>query len=400
MELIEVRAPTQQSEGTRSHLLRWLKTPGESIQKDEPLLELETEKVTVEVPAPVSGVLREVLKAPQEEIAAGELLARIDTAALALPQNTKPSVARPTVDSKREADTPGSSAHTAEAARDALFSPAVRRLLAEYQVQPGQIKGTGEGGRITFEDVERYVAAARSSHGAGTFRRIPHTPTRRLIAQRMVQSLLHTTPHVTTVFEADFSAVLVHRRHHRERFEAAGAPLTVTAYLLASCVEAIRAVPEANARWTEDALELLDEIDIGVGTAVEGKGLLLPVVRSVQTLNLLEIARELDRLVQAARSDRLTVADTRLGTFSISNHGVSGSLFAAPIVIVQPQVAILGIGKIEKRPVVVESSGHEQIAIRPRAYVTLTIDHRAMDGDRANRFLEVLVKRLESWPLD
>ena len=400
MELIEVRAPTQQSEGTRSHLLRWLKAPGESIQKDEPLLELETEKVTVEVPSPVSGVLRDILKAPQEEIAAGELLARIEAAALAAPHNIKPSVMRPIVESKREVDSSGGSAHTGSAVREALLSPAVRRLLMEYQVQPAQIRGTGEGGRITVDDVERYVAGSRPSHGAETVRRIPHTPTRRLIAQRMVQSLLHTSPHVTTVFEVDFSAVLAHRRHHRERFAAAGAPLSVTVYLLASCVEAIRAVPEANARWTEDALELLDEIDIGVGTAVEGKGLLLPVVRSVQNLDLLEIARELDRLVQAARSDRLTVADTRLGTFSISNHGVSGSLLAAPIVIVQPQVAILGVGKIEKRPVVVESSGHEQIAIRPRAYVTLTIDHRAMDGDRANRFLEVLVKRLEGWPLD
>ncbi|HWW20281.1 MAG TPA: 2-oxo acid dehydrogenase subunit E2, partial [Steroidobacteraceae bacterium] len=156
--------------------------------------------------------------------------------------------------------------------------------------------------------------------------------------------------------------------------------------------------PEVNARWHDDSLEIFDPIDIGVGTAVEGKGLIVPVVRGVQTRNLKEIASELGRLVDAAREQRLTPNDVRGGTFTLSNHGVSGSLLAAPIVINQPQVAILGVGKLEKRVAVLEQAGEDKIAVRPRCYISLTIDHRALDGDRANRFLQVLVERLEGWP--
>jgi 2-oxoglutarate dehydrogenase E2 component (dihydrolipoamide succinyltransferase) len=213
----------------------------------------------------------------------------------------------------------------------------------------------------------------------------------------MVESLLHTAPHVTTVFEADMTAVLAHRARHREAFELRGAPLTLTAYFLAACVDAIRAVPEANSRWTDEALEVFDTIDIGVATALEDKGLVVPVVRNVQALDLEGIARELAALVARAREDRLTPADVRGGTFTISNHGVSGSLVATPIVINQPQSAILGVGKLEKRPVVIDRGGREEIVAQPRCYVSLTIDHRVMDGHRANRFLETFVQRIEGW---
>ena len=214
----------------------------------------------------------------------------------------------------------------------------------------------------------------------------------------MVTSLLHTAPHVTTVFEADFGAVLAHRERHREAFASRGAPLTLTAYVIAACVDAIRAVPETNARWTEEALEIIERIDIGVGTALPGGALIVPVIRDVAALDLEEIARRLADLTTRAREDRLSPAEVRGGTFTISNHGVSGSLLAAPIVINQPQSAILGVGKLERRPVVVDSDGEERIAIRPRCYLTLTIDHRVMDGQRANAFMEVLVRRLSGWP--
>ena len=226
---------------------------------------------------------------------------------------------------------------------------------------------------------------------------MPHTSIRKRIAERMVESLLHTAPHVTTIFEVDLSAVLAHRAKHRADFEQRGASLTLTAYFLAACVDAIREIPEANSRWTEDALEVYDTIDIGVGTAVEGKGLVVPVVRSVQSLDLFGIAQSLADLVARAREDKLTPADVRGGTFTISNHGVSGSLVATPIVINQPQSAILGVGKLEKRAVVVDENGADKIVVRPRCYVTLTLDHRVMDGHRANRFLQVLVAKLENW---
>jgi 2-oxoglutarate dehydrogenase E2 component (dihydrolipoamide succinyltransferase) len=173
--------------------------------------------------------------------------------------------------------------------------------------------------------------------------------------------------------------------------------LTLTAYFVAACVDALRAVPEANGRWTDEALEIPGHVDIGVGTALEGRGLVVPVIRDVARLDLAGIASALGELVLRARTDRLAPADLRGGTFTISNHGVSGSLLAAPIVINQPQSAILGVGKLEKRAVVVTQDGRDAVAIRPRCYVTLTIDHRVLDGHQANRFMETLVRRLESW---
>jgi len=296
-----------------------------------------------------------------------------------------------------------------------LMSPAVRRLLAEHHVRPEDLTGSGAGGRITADDVLARVAArtaaqapdrgaasrgSASSAGEAGIRRVAHSALRRRIAEHMVTSLLHTAPHVTTVFEADFGAVLAHRERHRDAYASRGAPLTLTAYVIAACVNAIRAVPETNARWTEEALEIIEHIDIGVGTALPGGALIVPVIRDVAALGLEEIARRLGDLTTRAREDRLTPAEVRGGTFTISNHGVSGSLLAAPIVINQPQSAILGMGKLERRPAVIDTDGEERIVIRPRCYLTLTIDHRVMDGQRANTFMEVLIGRLAGWSTD
>jgi len=215
----------------------------------------------------------------------------------------------------------------------------------------------------------------------------------------MVQSLLHTAPHVTTVFEADLTAVLEDRQRRKDDFAQRGAPLTLTAYFLQATVAAIRAVPEANSRWTDSALEIYDSMHIGVGTALE-TGLVVPVLRDVQTLDLFATAKGLNDLVSRARDGGLTPADVRGGTFTISNHGVSGSLVATPIIINQPQAAILGIGKLEKRPLVLtDEQGQDRIVIRPQCYVTLTIDHRVMDGHQANRFLQTFVAWLARPPL-
>ena len=296
------------------------------------------------------------------------------------------------------------------------LSPAVRRLLSENALDPSAIRGTGQGGRITVEDVLAAIASGRgasvggpavvgftggvmSADGSiGQAHRIPHTAIRKRVAEHMVQSLLHTAPHVTTVFEADMAAVLAHRLTHRDEFARRGAPLTLTAYFLQATVDAIRAVPEANSRWTDTALEVFDSIHVGVGTALEEGGLVVPVLRDVQSRDLFQTAQGLNDLVTRAREGRLVPADVRGGTFTISNHGVSGSLVATPIIINQPQSAILGIGKLEKRPVVVEEGGVDRVVIRPRCYVTLTIDHRVMDGHQANRFLQTFVARLTNWP--
>jgi 2-oxoglutarate dehydrogenase E2 component (dihydrolipoamide succinyltransferase) len=406
---IEIRAPSEQTEGTRSQVQRWLKSVGEAVVENEPLIEVETDKVTIEIPAPAGGVLAEILKQEQDEIEPGELLGRIEAgaelqaSAKAVP--VKEAVAAPAID---DVATAALTAHAA-ALSGGRNSPAVRRLLSEHKLHAADVRGTGAGGRVTVDDVLEHVANKRqpaspstreqpaAPQSAGQGRRVPHTSIRKRIAERMVESLLHTAPHVTTIFEVDLSAVLAHRAKHRADFEQRGASLTLTAYFLAACVDAIREIPEANSRWTEDALEVYDTIDIGVGTAVEGKGLVVPVVRSVQSLDLFGIAQSLADLVARAREDKLTPADVRGGTFTISNHGVSGSLVATPIVINQPQSAILGVGKLEKRAVVVDENGADKIVVRPRCYVTLTLDHRVMDGHRANRFLQVLVAKLENW---
>ena len=213
----------------------------------------------------------------------------------------------------------------------------------------------------------------------------------------MVQSLLHTAPHVTAVFEADLSAVLRDRAARREEFARHGVPLTLTAYFVQATVSAIRAVPEANSRWSEAALEIYESMHIGIGTAVEGLGLVVPVLHDADTRDLLDTGRALAELTARARAGKLTPADVRGGTFTLSNHGVSGSLLAAPIIINQPQSAILGIGKLEKRAVVLEQGEEEKIVIQPRCYVTLTLDHRVMDGHQANHFMQTFVQRLQQW---
>jgi 2-oxoglutarate dehydrogenase E2 component (dihydrolipoamide succinyltransferase) len=417
---IEIRAPAEQTEGTRSQILRWLKQVGESVAENEPLIEIETDKVTVEVASPGSGVLREILRHEQEEIAPGELLGRLDppsaaTADAAAGSSAASGRARAAPAHGEAASTPAAAADTAAAAAGAAprLSPAVRRLLAEHGLNAAAVRGTGGRGRVTVEDVLRAAAggaagAAVQAHAdaaarpqpataAEGVRRVPHSAVRRRTAEHMVQSLLHTAPHVTTVFEADMGAVLEDRARRREQFARRGAPLTLTAYFVQAAVEAIRAVPEANSRWTDAALEIYEAIHIGIGTAVEGSGLLVPVLRDAHARDLFETARGLDDLVTRARAGQLTPADVRGGTFTLSNHGVSGSLLATPIIINQPQSAILGIGKLERRAVVMGEAEAERIAVRPRCYVTLTLDHRAMDGHQANRFMQTFVDTLSGW---
>src|SRR5438270_3760050 len=403
---VEIRAPSGETEGTRSQILRWLKRLGERVAENEPLIEIETDKVTVELASPGSGVLREILKQEQEEIAPGELLGRIESGATAgAAAAATPAIAAATVVASAAAGTAGAPARRERRGGAAAgeLSPAVSRLLRERGLDAAAIRGTGPGGRVTVEDVLRGGTAEPREPGAGAdaageLRRVPHTAVRKRIAEHMVQRLLRTAPHVTTVFEADLAAVLADRSRRREEFARRGAPLTLTAYFVQAAVAAIRAVPEANSRWTDTALEIHEPIHRGVATAVEGTGLLVPVLRDAGSRDLFDIALGLNDLVTRARAGELSPADLRGGTFTLPNHGVSGSLLAAPIIINQPQSAILGVGKLEKRPVVVDEGDEEKIMVRPRCYVTLTLDHRVMDGHRGNRFLEVLVHTLGAWP--
>jgi 2-oxoglutarate dehydrogenase E2 component (dihydrolipoamide succinyltransferase) len=271
----------------------------------------------------------------------------------------------------------------------------VRRLLREHSIAPGDINGTGRNGRVTAQDVTRHASRASSAPASNTL--VPHTAVRRRVAEHMVRSLADA-PHVTTLFEADLTRVLRHRSMHAKSYESRGARLTLTVYFISACVRALRAHPEVNATFTQDAMEMHGDVNIGVGTALGNKGLIVPVIHRAQTLGLFDIAQRLNQMVEAARAGKLAPQDVRGGTFTISNHGVGGSLLAAPIVINQPQVAILGAGKVQRRVCVIGAGAEESIAVRSMCYLTLTIDHRALDAFQANAFLSLVVSTLEQWP--
>ena len=395
---MDVLAPAQ-SEGTRASLARWLTAVGDSVAEHEPLCELETDKVTVEVAAPAAGVIAELCVEAGADVEPGTVLARLapigaTATASADSEFVIASAPSPRADVGRSQPADGRTHAPAEL----RLSPAVRRALATRGLAADTIAGTGRGGRLTLADVERAPATeATSAMKSADARTVPHTPMRRRIAERMAASLA-TAPHVTAVFEADVTAVAAHRAASRAAFEARGVPLTYTAYFVAACVAAMRAVPSVNAAWGPDALTLHTDVNVGVGTALGESGLIVPVVHRAQTLSLEGIAARLADTTARARAGALTPADVANGTFTISNHGVSGSLLAAPIILVAPQVAILGVGKLEKRVVVRTVGGADAILIRPMAYVSLTIDHRALDGAATNAWLTAFVAALEGWP--
>lgn len=390
-KLVDIVMPTGQQEGTQSVVSRWLKQVGESVVQHEPILEISTDKVMMEISAPASGVLKEVLKNENDEIQPGMLLGRVEEGVTASASATPPA------QSTKSAPT---STHAAQDA-SAELSPAVKKLLKEHGLEASQIKGSGKGGRISHQDVIAFVEQ-RSTGSAPRIqsklqgRMLKHDQMRRNIAQHMLHSV-SVAPHVTSVFQADLSRIISHREKHKSAFEKEGAKLTFTAYFVAATVAALKAVPEVNSRWHDDALELFDDCNIGIGTALEQGGLIVPVLHRAQDLDLQGIAKKLQDLTSRARAGKLETKDVQDGTFTISNHGVSGSLVATPIIINQPQSAILGIGKLEKRAIVDDSTGKDEISVRPMVYVTLTLDHRVLDGFKANAFLSTFVKTLEEW---
>jgi 2-oxoglutarate dehydrogenase E2 component (dihydrolipoamide succinyltransferase) len=386
--LIDVIVPVGQAEGTESVVSTWFKAVGDVVSENEPLLEIATDKVNMEVAAPASGRLAEILKNDGEQVEPGEVLGRVDTST--------------TSEAKVEAASPPPATAQADGVEKQPatleLSPAVRKLLKEHGLDANQVVGTGKGGRITADDVLKHVESksktkAPSSGISG--RMVKHSQMRRSIAQHMVQSVA-TAPHVTSVFDADLSAIVRHREATKAEFEKRGAKLTYTAYFVKASVDALKAVPEVNSRWHDDALEIFDDINIGVATALGSGGLIVPVITKAQDLDLYGIAERLQDLTERARSEKLDPKDVQNGTFTISNHGVSGSLIAAPIIINQPQSAILGVGKMERRVVPMSEVSHE-VVVKPMCYVTLTIDHRVLDGFQANQFLTSWVGALQAF---
>ena len=358
------------AEGT---VVKWLFPVGDLVQKDQPLLEVETEKVTLEIPSPATGRLTEVLVKQGATVPVGTLLARIDSAP---PSEVINRVGGVVV--RQAAGMTGSPEH---------HSPAVRQLAKEHGVDLAQLKGSGTGGRVTKKDVLDFVAAHASSTDqsrpsppkAADDEVLPLTPMRRTIAERMVNSR-HTAAHVTTVFEADFSHVAKVRDGHS---------LTSLPFVIRAVGQSLHDVPLLNSSWRDDGIILKKDIHVGIATALDD-GLLVPVVRHADRKGVKELADAVADLAERARSKQLQPDETQGGTFTITNHGGFGSLFSAPI-IHQPQIAILGVGAIQKRAVVI----NDAIAIRPMGYLSLSFDHRVIDGATADRFMAKVKTRLE-----
>lgn len=399
---IEIRFPEDQQEGTEATVTRWLVAEGDHVAAHDPVVEIETDKVVLEVAAPEAGRIAHIKIRQDEAANPGDVLCILSTGEADSPEPAP-------------RDQPETAVlETGQLSQRDRMSPAVRQRVAEHDLDLEGIAGSGRDGRITLQDVEALIAGqqtvaskettppavkAASASAAGTEGSdiIPHDRMRKRIADNMVASLMHTAPHVTAVFEADLSAVLKHRSLHKDSFARSGTPLTLTAYFVAAAIAAIKKVPRVNSRWSDEHLEVFHHINMGIGTALGDQGLIVPVLRHVQNADLQGIATGIADLTGRARENKLKPEDVREGTFTISNHGVSGSLIATPIIINQPQSAILGVGKIEKRTKIMEIDGNDVIAIRPMCYVSLTIDHRVLDAYQTNAFLTELVRTLENW---
>jgi len=394
--LIDVRVPDEQ-EGTKAIVRAWLKQIGDAVAENDPLVEIETDKVTQEVSAPAAGVLSEIVLDTDAEAVPGALLGRISTDDVAATEATPKAEAAPSV-AERGVAMPA----PISGDQETRLSPSVRRACLQHGIDPSRIAGTGRNGRITREDVDRLVASATvvtvgepatAQPRQFSAQDIPHDRMRTTIAENMVRAVSEA-PHVTAVFEADFSAIAA----HKAALAAKGKKLSYTAYIVKAAGEAMAVAPAINGRWEKDRIAISPTIDVGVGTALGEKGLVVPVVKDVASLSLEQVGAKLDDLTRRARDGKLERTDVSGGSFTISNHGVSGSLLAAPIILHQGQAAILGVGKLEKRVIVREVDGQDAILIRPMAYVTLTIDHRVVDGHQTNAWLTRFVEIIETWP--
>lgn len=390
---IDIVVPVDQAEGTKFALRAWLKPVGAAVARDEAIAEVETDKVTMEIVAPSDGVISAQLVQKGAELQPGMKIGELGESGAA-PKAAPVAVAAKAAPAKIDVG----------ASRNPRLSPLVRRLLAQNNVRAESVRGTGRDGRITPADVLAHASGKPAAQPAPAPRRsasgstmIPHTSMRRAIADHMARSVT-VAPHVTAVFECDHSAVIADRKKYKAKAQEKNDLVpTFTAYFVAACVKAIQLVPKVNSRWHDDAVEVFDDINIGVGVSLGDGGLIVPVIHKAQDLSLTGIAQRLEDLTAKARNNQLTAADTSGGTFTISNHGVSGSLVASPIIINQPQSAILGVGKMEKRVVVRELNGADAIVIAPMAFVSLTIDHRVLDGHQTNAFLTKWVEVMEGW---
>jgi pyruvate dehydrogenase E2 component (dihydrolipoamide acetyltransferase) len=398
-------------EGT---LTKWLKKPGDKVERDEPLFEISTDKVDSEIPAPAAGILQEVLVKEGQTVQINTVVAIIGDGSAKPSANQSPQVKPEAAPSRPQtaqpAPPPPAGNATAEAPVDdsdrVPNSPLVRRIAKEHGIDLAALagKGTGINGRITKADILAFIegggekktlkkpAAPEPAPMAfsGEVERVPMTPMRKSIAEHMVASR-RTSAHVTTFFEIDCSRIMQGREKLKAEFERAGVHLTITPFFVQAVVRALRRFPIVNASLDGDSIVYKRDINIGIAVSLDG-GLIVPVVRNAAEKNLQGLAHAINDLGERARNKKLLPDEVKDGTFTITNPGVYGALTGTPI-INQPQLAIMGMGGIKKRAVVIDDA----IAIRPMIVLSLSFDHRVIDGALADQFMADIQKQLENW---
>ncbi|MEO8657820.1 MAG: 2-oxoglutarate dehydrogenase, E2 component, dihydrolipoamide succinyltransferase [Bryobacteraceae bacterium] len=419
-------------EGT---LTRWLKKPGERVERDEPLLEISTDKVDSEIPSPAAGTLKEILVPEGTTVAINTVVGRIEDggAATAAPAAAAPepvaAAAEPVAEAAPAAAAPApapAAAPEPESEDSGPLSPLVRRMVREHNVDVRQVRGTGAGGRITKQDIENFVSARAGAPapaapvaapvaapapaapavqapaapaavaplppaGMAKTRVEPMSTMRQKIAEHMLMSK-RTSAHVTTVHKVDMTKVAKIRAKQKEEFQTRyGFGLTFLPFVIRAAAEALRVFPIFNASIEGTNILYHNDVNIGIAVALDN-GLIVPVIRAADEKNVVGLQRAVVDLAARARSRQLKPDEISGGTFSITNFGSFGSIFATPV-INQPQVAILGVGAVEKVPVVVDDA----IAIRSIAHLALTFDHRLIDGALADQFCQKVKAILESW---
>ena len=391
---VDIAVPELGESVTEATVARWLKAPGDAVARDEPVVELETDKANLEVAASAAGVLAEILVDDGRDVAVGAVLGRIEEGAAAAPPDA-PAPAAPPAEAAPVAAAPANVEETAPAPPP--LSPAVRRLVAEHDLDPAALKGSGKGGRILKGDVidalsadaptttppaqEPAPADAPPPDTSAGERRVPMSRLRKVIARRLKHAQ-ETAAMLTTFNEADMTAAMEARARYREPFEAKhGVRLGFMSFFVKAAAVALREQPALNARIDGDDIVYNDACHIGVAVGAP-RGLVVPVLRDAGRMGFADIERAIADFGRRAQDGTLTVEDMTGGTFTISNGGVYGSLLSTPI-LNPPQSAILGMHKIEKRPVAVGDS----IALRPMMYLALSYDHRIVDGREAVTFL-------------
>ncbi|KTD26089.1 2-oxoglutarate dehydrogenase complex dihydrolipoyllysine-residue succinyltransferase [Legionella israelensis] len=403
---IEVKVPVLPESVADATIAAWHKKEGDKVSRDENLLDLETDKVVLEVPAPADGILKEIVYKEGDTVEAGEILARLEEAG-AEKEEEKSEKKKESREkeaeqkAEKEKEEPEKEEGSESIDGDKVTSPAVRRLLAEHDLKPEQIEGSGKSGRITKEDVESYLESKKrsasekkkeekeeiTSGGEREERRVPMTRLRAKIAERLVQAQ-HNAAMLTTFNEVNLKAVMDLRAQYKDRFEKKhGVRLGFMSFFTKAVIESLKRFPAVNASIDGQDIVYHGYYDIGIAVSTE-RGLVVPVLRNAEYMSMADIEKAINDCASRARDGKLSLEEMQGGTFTITNGGVFGSLLATPI-INPPQTGILGMHKIEERPIVENG----QIVIRPMMYVALSYDHRLIDGKESVQFL-VSVKEL------